>query len=137
MALESLVNRRLFNSKTDVWSFGVLLWELATRGLVPYADVPNSKLRDFLATGRRLHQPPACPDSLYELMALCWQPDPEARPSFPASVARLRALMERHAPDALGRLPRPSSAAYFAPVLAPSSSTHHHLPQPHFAHRAP
>ena len=130
MALESLVNRRLFNSKTDVWSFGVLLWELATRGLVPYQDIPNGKLRDFLSTGRRLPQPPQCPDSVYDVAASCWNAGPDQRPDFPLLVLKLRALMERNSPDPLGRLPRPSSGAYFAPVL-PANPSSPHLPLVH------
>ena len=51
------------------WSFGVVLWELMTRGISPYSDVDNWDVINFLASGRRLSQPPYCPDAL--LVVLC------------------------------------------------------------------
>ncbi|XP_045056070.2 macrophage-stimulating protein receptor isoform X2 [Desmodus rotundus] len=81
MALESLQTYR-FTSKSDVWSFGVLLWELLTRGTPPYPHVDPFDLTHFLAQGRRLPQPEYCPDSLYAVMLRCWAADPAARPTF-------------------------------------------------------
>ncbi|KAF6100254.1 macrophage stimulating 1 receptor [Phyllostomus discolor] len=81
MALESLQTYR-FTSKSDVWSFGVLLWELLTRGAPPYPHVDAFDLTHFLAQGRRLPQPEYCPDSLYAVMLRCWAADPAARPTF-------------------------------------------------------
>ncbi|XP_076773719.1 macrophage-stimulating protein receptor isoform X3 [Arvicanthis niloticus] len=63
MALESLQTYR-FTTKSDVWSFGVLLWELLTRGAPPYPHIDPFDLSHFLAQGRRLPQPEYCPDSL-------------------------------------------------------------------------
>ncbi|XP_054450806.1 macrophage-stimulating protein receptor isoform X2 [Pteronotus mesoamericanus] len=81
MALESLQTYR-FTSKSDVWSFGVLLWELLTRGAPPYPHVDPFDLTHFLGQGRRLPQPEYCPDSLYAVMLRCWAADPAARPTF-------------------------------------------------------
>ncbi|MED6281254.1 hypothetical protein CHARACLAT_019374, partial [Characodon lateralis] len=63
MALESLQTHK-FTTKSDVWSFGVLLWELMTRGAPPYSDVNTFDITVFLLQGRRLLQPEFCPDAL-------------------------------------------------------------------------
>ncbi|XP_016058256.1 PREDICTED: macrophage-stimulating protein receptor [Miniopterus natalensis] len=81
MALESLQTYR-FTSKSDVWSFGVLLWELLTRGAPPYPHIDPFDLIHFLGQGRRLPQPEYCPDSLYAVMQRCWDADPTTRPTF-------------------------------------------------------
>lgn len=85
MALESLQTYR-FTTKSDVWSFGVLLWELLTRGAPPYPHIDPFDLSQFLVQGRRLPQPEYCPDSLYQVMLRCWEADPAARPTFRALV---------------------------------------------------
>jgi len=46
------------------WSFGVLMWELVTRGAVPYADIENWEVANFVQSGKRLQQPLYCPDSV-------------------------------------------------------------------------
>ncbi|XP_061496040.1 hepatocyte growth factor receptor isoform X2 [Rhineura floridana] len=63
MALESLQTQK-FTTKSDVWSFGVLLWELMTRGAPPYPDVNSFDITIYLLQGRRLLQPEYCPDPL-------------------------------------------------------------------------
>ncbi|XP_051238147.1 hepatocyte growth factor receptor isoform X2 [Dicentrarchus labrax] len=91
MALESLQTHK-FTSKSDVWSFGVLLWELMTRGAPPYSDVNSFDITVFLLQGRRLLQPEFCPDALYTVMIECWHPKPERRPSFSELVSRISAI---------------------------------------------
>ncbi|XP_027139100.1 hepatocyte growth factor receptor isoform X2 [Larimichthys crocea] len=91
MALESLQTHK-FTTKSDVWSFGVLLWELMTRGAPPYSDVNSFDITVFLLQGRRLLQPEFCPDALYTVMIECWHPKPERRPSFSELVARISAI---------------------------------------------
>lgn len=81
MAPESL-EKGIYNHKTDVWSYGVLLWELMTRGVTPYPEVDNWDIVNFLKQGRRMQQPSYCPDELYDIMLQCWQDDPKRRPSF-------------------------------------------------------
>lgn len=91
MALESLQTHK-FTTKSDVWSFGVLLWELMTRGAPPYSDVNSFDITVFLLQGRRLLQPEFCPDALYTVMIECWHPKSERRPSFSELVSRISAI---------------------------------------------
>ncbi|CAN9499011.1 unnamed protein product [Ophioblennius macclurei] len=91
MGLESLQTHK-FTTKSDVWSFGVLLWELMTRGAPPYSDVNSFDITVFLLQGRRLLQPEFCPDALYTVMIECWHPKPERRPSFSELVSRISAI---------------------------------------------
>ncbi|KAM9312499.1 hepatocyte growth factor receptor [Gastrophryne carolinensis] len=91
MALESLQTQK-FTTKSDVWSFGVLLWELMTRGAPPYPDVNSFDIIVYLLQGRRLLQPEYCPDSLFEVMLKCWHPKPELRPTFSELVSKLSSL---------------------------------------------
>nr|XP_023664854.1 hepatocyte growth factor receptor [Paramormyrops kingsleyae] len=91
MALESLQTHK-FTPKSDVWSFGVLLWELMTRGAPPYSDVSSFDITMFLLQGRRLLQPEFCPDSLYNTMIECWHPKPERRPTFAELVSSITAI---------------------------------------------
>nr|XP_015814408.2 macrophage-stimulating protein receptor [Nothobranchius furzeri]XP_015814410.2 macrophage-stimulating protein receptor [Nothobranchius furzeri]XP_054586511.1 macrophage-stimulating protein receptor [Nothobranchius furzeri] len=86
MAIESLQTQK-FTTKSDVWSYGILLWELLTRGASPYPDVDPYDITYYLLQGRRLPQPQYCPDTLYSVMLTCWNPDPECRPSFRSLVA--------------------------------------------------
>ncbi|XP_063768557.1 hepatocyte growth factor receptor isoform X2 [Eleginops maclovinus] len=91
MALESLQTHK-FTPKSDVWSFGVLIWELMTRGAPPYSDVNSFDITIFLLQGRRLLQPEFCPDALYTVMVECWHPKPERRPSFSELVSRISSI---------------------------------------------
>lgn len=81
MALESLISGH-YSHKSDVWSFGVVLWELMTRGCQPYPSVDNWEVHLWLKEGRRMLQPAFCPDALYKIMLSCWHEDPEKRPTF-------------------------------------------------------
>lgn len=71
-----------YTVQSDVWSFGVVLWELMTRGDIPYKAVLNCNLPEYLSEGNRLFMPLACPIEFYRIMMRCWFWDPERRPSF-------------------------------------------------------
>ncbi|XP_067102477.1 LOW QUALITY PROTEIN: tyrosine-protein kinase receptor UFO-like [Osmerus mordax] len=98
IAIESLADR-VYTTKSDVWSFGVTMWEIATRGQTPYPGVENSEIYDYLRQGNRLKQPPDCLDSIYSMMFSCWLLSPKDRPGF----QDLRCELEK----ALDELPDP------------------------------
>lgn len=71
-----------FSTKSDVWAFGILLWEIATYGMSPYPGVDLTDVYHMLESGYRMECPPGCPPNIYELMHSCWQWNPADRPSF-------------------------------------------------------
>ncbi|XP_075991565.1 tyrosine-protein kinase Abl isoform X2 [Anticarsia gemmatalis] len=71
-----------FSTKSDVWAFGILLWEIATYGMSPYPGVDLADVYHMLEKGYRMECPPGCPAAVYELMRGCWQWSPADRPTF-------------------------------------------------------
>ncbi|XP_072425390.1 tyrosine-protein kinase receptor TYRO3 isoform X1 [Chiloscyllium punctatum] len=92
IALESLADN-VYTVHSDVWSFGVTMWEIAARGQTPYPGVENAEIYDYLIRGHRLKQPPDCTDELYKLMHKCWHTDPKLRPSFESLRISLESLL--------------------------------------------
>lgn len=81
MAIESLKDR-IFTTYSDVWSFGILLWEIVTMGASPYPGIPLSDLYYALSSGYRMEKPKNCSDELYYIMRLTWAEKPKDRPEF-------------------------------------------------------
>ncbi|XP_034712606.1 tyrosine-protein kinase receptor TYRO3 isoform X2 [Etheostoma cragini] len=92
MAMESL-SESVYTSKTDVWSFGVTMWEIVSRGRTPYPGVPNHELLELLLTGHRLKPPEDCDHKLYEVMQSCWDKEPTCRPGFGELCETLKGLL--------------------------------------------
>uniref|UniRef100_A0A5S6PZP7 receptor protein-tyrosine kinase n=1 Tax=Trichuris muris TaxID=70415 RepID=A0A5S6PZP7_TRIMR len=94
LALESL-EKHEFSTASDVWSFGVTLWELVSLAHQPYHEVDPFEMAAFLMEDQRLYQPYNCPDELYGLMYCCWNLHPEARPSCPQLMVALEDFYNR------------------------------------------
>ena len=71
-----------FSIKSDVWSFGVTMWEIVTKGAVPYPGMSNGQTLAQVEGGYRMPKPDGCPDALYEIMLSCWKDEPESRWTF-------------------------------------------------------
>uniref|UniRef100_UPI00359000A7 tyrosine-protein kinase receptor UFO-like n=1 Tax=Myxine glutinosa TaxID=7769 RepID=UPI00359000A7 len=93
IAIESLADR-LYTTKSDVWSFGVTMWEIVTRGQMPYPGIQNHEIYDYLQQGYRLKQPADCLDDLYAIMSSCWHVNPNERPSFDKLRRQLEDLLK-------------------------------------------
>ena len=80
MPPESIVYGK-FTVKSDVWSFGVLMWEVYTLGKQPYYGQSNEEVIRFVVKGGRLSCPDDfCPSSLHDVMKRCWELEPKSRP---------------------------------------------------------
>ncbi|XP_017123431.1 focal adhesion kinase 1 isoform X1 [Drosophila elegans] len=76
------INFRRFTTASDVWMFGVCIWEILMLGVKPFQGVKNSDVISKLENGERLPLPPNCPPRLYSLMSQCWAYEPLKRPNF-------------------------------------------------------
>ncbi|XP_071238251.1 fibroblast growth factor receptor 3 isoform X2 [Salvelinus alpinus] len=88
MAPEALFDR-VYTHQSDVWSYGVLLWEIFTLGGSPYPGIPVEELFKLLKEGHRMDKPANCTHELYMIMRECWHAVPSQRPTF-------RQLVEDH-----------------------------------------
>ncbi|RZF38172.1 hypothetical protein LSTR_LSTR005533 [Laodelphax striatellus] len=93
MALESLSDQ-IYTIKSDVWGFGVLLWELVTMGSSPYPGIAVQNLFFFLKSGYRMEKPRNCSHQLYEIMRSCWYENPSQRPTFHQLTQSLERMLE-------------------------------------------
>ena len=93
MAPESLRDG-LFTTASDVWSYGVVLWEIATFASQPYHGKSNEEVLRYVLNGGQLEFPETCTKRTRELMELCWQRDPKMRPSFLEIVRLLENVLE-------------------------------------------
>uniref|UniRef100_A0A1A8NZD1 Focal adhesion kinase 1 n=1 Tax=Nothobranchius rachovii TaxID=451742 RepID=A0A1A8NZD1_9TELE len=93
MAPES-INFRRFTTASDVWMFGVCMWEILMFGVKPFQGVKNNDVIGRIENGERLAMPPQCPPTLYSLMTKCWSYDPSKRPRFNELKTQLSTILE-------------------------------------------
>ncbi|XP_017781118.1 PREDICTED: tyrosine kinase receptor Cad96Ca [Nicrophorus vespilloides] len=92
MAPESLYDN-IFSTKSDVWSFGVLIWEIVTLGSTPYPGLSAAEVMRKVRDGHRLDKPEHCRRELYNIMYYCWDKDPKQRPTFAECIELLEKLI--------------------------------------------
>ncbi|OAD56447.1 Fibroblast growth factor receptor 3 [Eufriesea mexicana] len=81
MAIEAITHQT-YTTYSDVWSFGILLWEIVTMGAIPYPGISTSAILKLLKSGYRMEQPVSCSVELYNIMFSCWNERPQSRPVF-------------------------------------------------------
>ena len=81
-----------FSTAGDVWSFGVVMWEIFSFAMQPYYGISNEEVTKFIRTGRHLEKPFYCPRNTYEIMKQCWSAEPSHRPNF----GDLYCMLESH-----------------------------------------
>ncbi|KAH6945617.1 hypothetical protein HPB50_009301 [Hyalomma asiaticum] len=88
---------QVFTTKSDVWAFGILLWEIVTLGSTPYPGLSAQEVIHAVRDGRVMAQPVHCRWELYRLMRACWHPDPKERPPFSKLATDLDQLIKLNA----------------------------------------
>ncbi|XP_078685529.1 uncharacterized protein LOC144918542 [Branchiostoma floridae x Branchiostoma belcheri] len=115
MAPERLEDGKAYTSQSDVWSFGIVLYEISTLGGDPYPDVAIAHLKDRLQAGFRMRKPEGCPTGMYDLMLQCWRWQPAERPSFRNLELDLDSQLAFYGPEyartapATGTAPKPTA----------------------------
>ncbi|CAI4222382.1 unnamed protein product [Auanema sp. JU1783] len=94
MAIETLDNQ-ISTIESDVWSFGIVMWEVMTLGGTPYPTIAMEQLFTCLKAGYRMEAPHNCPEEIYVLMVTCWQEKRDLRPTFTMIVTYLEWMLEQ------------------------------------------
>ncbi|CAH0561962.1 unnamed protein product [Brassicogethes aeneus] len=89
LAVESLLHKH-YSAASDVWSYGVLIWELTTLAQQPFSEIDPFEMGSYLKNGYRLGQPVGCPDELFAVMSYCWLANPADRPPLPQLLSFLQ-----------------------------------------------
>ncbi|XP_045361016.1 cytoplasmic tyrosine-protein kinase BMX isoform X1 [Camelus bactrianus] len=87
-----------YSSKSDVWAFGILMWEVFSLGKQPYDLYDNSQVVVKVSQGHRLYRPQLASDTIYQIMYSCWHELPEKRPTFQQLLSSIEPLRERDKP---------------------------------------
>ncbi|XP_019218836.1 tyrosine-protein kinase Tec isoform X1 [Oreochromis niloticus] len=83
-----------YSSKSDVWSYGVLMWEVFTEGRMPFEQSPNHEVVTLVTQGHRLYRPKMAKPVIYDIMQMCWYERPEDRPSFASLCVMISDALE-------------------------------------------
>jgi len=89
-------NSLTFSTKSDVWSFGVLMWEIYSFGNLPFPGLSNAEVVQKVAREEKLEKPNSCPVEFYDVMLSCWKMNPKERPDFDVIRVILEKLNEKH-----------------------------------------
>eukprot|EP00794_Sanderia_malayensis_P005298 gene5298-5967_t len=92
LSIEALFDR-VYTTQSDVWAYGILLWEIYTLGGSPYPSIPVEKLFSLLKSGYRMRKPQGCPPEIYEIMAECWFENANSRPTFKNLLAKFENIL--------------------------------------------
>uniref|UniRef100_A0A8C1HIZ8 Receptor protein-tyrosine kinase n=2 Tax=Cyprinus carpio TaxID=7962 RepID=A0A8C1HIZ8_CYPCA len=123
MALESILHRT-YTHQSDVWSYGVTVWELMTFGTKPYDGIPAREIAEVLEKGERLPQPPICTIDVYMIMVKCWMIDAESRPRFRELIAEFTKMARDPSRylviqgDDRMHLPSPSDSKFYRSLMS-------------------
>ncbi|XP_038160614.1 fibroblast growth factor receptor 3 isoform X5 [Cyprinodon tularosa] len=120
MAPEALFDR-VYTHQSDVWSYGVLLWEIFTLGGSPYPGIPVEELFKLLKEGHRMDKPANCTHDLYMIMRECWHAVPSQRPTFRQLVEDLDRILSMTSTDEYLDLSVPFEQ--YSPTCQDSNST--------------
>ncbi|NWR53489.1 KIT factor, partial [Regulus satrapa] len=115
MAPESIFNC-VYTFESDVWSYGILLWELFSLGSSPYPGIPvDSKFYKMIKEGYRMFSPECAPPEMYDIMKSCWDADPLQRPTFKQIVQMIEQQLSDNAPRVYANFSTPPSSQGNAP----------------------
>ncbi|XP_063013331.1 mast/stem cell growth factor receptor Kit isoform X1 [Melospiza melodia melodia] len=115
MAPESIFNC-VYTFESDVWSYGILLWELFSLGSSPYPGIPvDSKFYKMIKEGYRMFSPECAPPEMYDIMKSCWDADPLRRPTFKQIVQMIEQQLSDNAPRVYANFSTPPSSQGNAP----------------------
>ncbi|XP_004484144.1 tyrosine-protein kinase Fer isoform X1 [Dasypus novemcinctus] len=89
------LNYGRYSSESDVWSFGILLWETFSLGVCPYPGMTNQQAREQVERGYRMSAPQHCPEDIFKIMQKCWDYKPENRPKFGELQKELTAIKRK------------------------------------------
>ncbi|CAD7013121.1 unnamed protein product [Ceratitis capitata] len=94
------MTHQVYTTQSDVWSYGILLYEIVTLGSTPYPSTPTNRLLNLLKSGYRMERPKNCGPEFYNLMYACWNVNPCERPTFSEIIKILNDFLldepERH-----------------------------------------
>ncbi|KAM7409897.1 hypothetical protein PAMA_001403 [Pampus argenteus] len=93
------LKKEKFSTKSDVWSYGVLLWEIFSYGRQPYPKMSLTDVKEKVEGGYRMEAPEDCPADVYSMMRICWEQEPRRRPAFHKLREKLEREMGKHSPD--------------------------------------
>ncbi|PRP88025.1 hypothetical protein PROFUN_04453 [Planoprotostelium fungivorum] len=105
-----VIKDRTCTHQSDVWSFGVVMWEILSLGAIPYQALSNKQVVDYVTGGNMMYQPDRCSHDVYNLMKKCWAMDPNVRPNFmdiQAVISRRLKATNHHAIRV--KTPRPNT----------------------------